>query len=70
MRPIGTAAQTVCWHCNRPLDVAADEQTARYLYRGDQPLTVVVEDWLHCPCGAYQNIRRLTEITIESVGKS
>jgi sarcosine oxidase delta subunit len=70
MRPIGAAPRTVCWHCARPIDFAADAQAARYLYRGDQPLTVVVEDWMRCTCGAYQNIRRLTEITVEALGKS
>jgi sarcosine oxidase delta subunit len=69
MRPIGVTAPTACWHCLKPIDTTADA-TARYLYRGDQPLTVVVEDWMHCPCGAYQNIRRLNEITVQSFGKS
>jgi hypothetical protein len=31
---------------------------------------IVVEDWLHCTCGAYQNVRRLTEITVEALGNS
>ena len=70
MRPIGAAPRTVCWHCARPIDFAVDAQAARYLYRGDQPLTVIVEDWMRCTCGAYQNIRRLTEITVEALGKS
>ncbi len=68
MRPIGVPPHTVCWNCNRPIDFAADEKAARYLYRGDQPLTVVVEDWLRCTCGAYQNVRRLTMITVEELG--
>lgn len=70
MRPIGVAPQIACWHCSRPIDFSADEQAARYIYRGDQPLTIVVEDWLHCTCGAYQNVRRLTEITVEALGNS
>ena len=69
MRPIGVPAPIVCWHCAQPIDIGVDSK-ARYLYRGDQPLTVIVEDWMHCPCGAYQNIRRLTEITVETFGKS
>jgi hypothetical protein len=70
MRPIGTIPPTVCWHCSQPIDFAAGEPTARYLYRGDQPLTVVIEDWMHCACGAYQNVRRLNEISVEALGNS
>ena len=36
----------------------------RQIYRGDQPLTVVIEDWMECTCGAYQNVRRLNEISV------
>ena len=43
MRPIGVAPQTLCWHCSRPIDCSADEQAARYIYRGEQPLTITVE---------------------------
>lgn len=68
MRPIGAPAPIVCWHCSQPLDSGAGDPKARYLYRGDQPHTVVVEDWIHCSCGAYQNIRRLNEISVESLG--
>jgi hypothetical protein len=68
MRPIGAVAPVVCWHCSQPLDPAAADPAARYLYRGDQPHTVVVEDWLHCTCGAYQNIRRLNEISVDPLG--
>ena len=60
----------MCWHCGRSIDVAVNEKAARYLYRADQPLTIVVEDWLLCSCGAYQNVRQLTEITVESLGNS
>jgi sarcosine oxidase delta subunit len=70
MRPIGVTAPIVCWHCAQPIDFSTGDQTARYLYRGEQPLTVVVEDWMHCACGAYQNVRRLNEITVETFGKS
>jgi sarcosine oxidase delta subunit len=69
MRPIGVLAPIACWRCTQPIDTTL-ESTARYLYRGDQPLTVVVEDWMHCPCGAYQNVRRLNEITVQTFGKS
>ena len=55
-----------CWHCGRPIDAPPATQAARYLYRGDQPLTVVVEDWMRCTCGAYQNVRRLNEIRVEA----
>ena len=26
---------------------------------------MVIEDWIDCTCGAYQNVRRLNEITVE-----
>lgn len=69
MRPITVSATVVCWHCSQKLDPSAGDSTARYLYRGDQPHTVVVEDWLRCTCGAYQNVRRLNEISVETLGK-
>ena len=68
MRAIGVTPQTVCWHCGEVIDFTAGEQTARYLYRGDQPFTVLIEDWMHCKCGAYQNVRRLNEISVEAIG--
>jgi sarcosine oxidase delta subunit len=68
MRSIGVVPTTTCWHCSKTIEFEEETQTARYLYRGDQPLTVVVEDWIHCTCGAYQNIRRLTEISVEALG--
>lgn len=70
MRPIGVTAAIACWHCGQPIDFSAGDATARYLYRGDQPLTVVVEDWVHCTCGAYQNVRRLNEISVETFGNT
>jgi len=70
MRPIGACAPVVCWHCGQPVDFQSGQQTARYLYRGEQPFTVVIEDWVHCACGAYQNIRRLNEITVEALGNT
>ncbi len=70
MRPIGAEPNTPCWHCERPIVYANGVHAARYLYRGDQPFTAVVEDWIECECGAYQNIRRLNEITVETLGNS
>jgi sarcosine oxidase delta subunit len=70
MRPIGTFAPVACWHCGQPIDFSSGEQTARYLYRGDQPFTVVIEDWMHCACGAYQNVRRLNEIRVDPLGNT
>jgi len=70
MRPLGVAPQTVCWHCGRPVDFSPDAHAGRYIYRGDQPLTAVVEDWILCACGAYQNLRRLNEITVEPFGNT
>jgi hypothetical protein len=69
MRPIGTPAAVACWHCGTSIDFSG-ETAARYLYRGDQALTVVVEDWMRCACGAYQNARRLNEILVESFGNT
>jgi hypothetical protein len=70
MRPIGAPPQAACWHCGAVIDRTAGVLAARYIYRGDQPLTAIVEDWMECTCGAYQNLRCLNEITVESVGKS
>lgn len=69
MRALGTTTETLCWHCNRPIDDGNSVPAARYLYRGDQPATAVVEDWIECSCGAFQNVRRLNEITIEPLGR-
>jgi hypothetical protein len=69
MRPIGAWLQTACWHCSQPVDRESGVLAARYIYRGDQALTVVVEDWIACSCGAFQNVRCLNEITIETLGK-
>jgi sarcosine oxidase delta subunit len=70
MRPLGAAPQIACWHCGQPIDQAGGSRAGRYMYRGDQPLTAIIEDWIHCGCGAYQNVRRLTEITVEPVGNT
>lgn len=70
MRPLGPEPTTVCWHCGRTVDASAGLHAARYIYRGEQPATAIIEDWVECVCGAYQNLRRLNEITIEPLGKS
>ena len=70
MRPIGKAPPVECWHCRRPVERGDGVPAMRYLYRGDQPSTVVIEDWIECACGAYQNIRRLNEISIETLGNA
>ena len=70
MKPLGPAPATTCWHCGAPVDAAKGKQKARYIYRGEQPLTVLVEYWMHCTCGAYQNIRRINEITVDELGKN
>ncbi|MBV8645388.1 MAG: hypothetical protein JO225_15895 [Candidatus Eremiobacteraeota bacterium] len=56
-----------CWHCGRAV---AGRRMARYLYPGDRPRTAIVEDWHPCPCGAFQNVRRPTEITVLSLNRS
>ena len=68
MHPLGTAASVVCWHCGQAVDTEGETPAARYLYRGDAPTTVIVETWLLCACGAYQNARRVNEIRIEPLG--
>jgi len=69
MRPVGASAETPCWHCQRPIHEETGLHAARYLYRSEQPQLAVVEDWIHCECGAYQNVRHLSEITIETFGR-
>jgi hypothetical protein len=70
MRPIGPAPEIVCWHCSRTIDRDRSVHAARYIYRGDQPFTAIVEDWMECECGAYQNARHMSEIRVETLGKS
>ncbi len=70
MRPVGPAPATTCWHCGRAVEHSSGVHAARYIYRGEQPFTAVIEDWIECACGAYQNLRSITEITIEALGKS
>ena len=55
------AQEARCWHCRRPV---AGSAVARYLYPGERPRTALVEDWFACTCGAYQNVRRPTDIRI------
>ena len=31
--------------------------------------TAVIEAWLECECGAYQNVRRMSEISVEPIRK-
>jgi hypothetical protein len=69
MRPLGTVPAVVCWHCSRTIDRELAVHAARYIYRGDQPSTAVIEDWLECECGAYQNLRRMSEIIVEPIRK-
>jgi hypothetical protein len=70
MRPLGPDPETVCWHCGRVVERNAGVHAARYIYRGEQAATAIVEDWMQCECGAYQNLRRLNAITIEPLGRS
>lgn len=70
MRPVGVPPAVVCWHCGAAIDAEAGNAAARYLYRGDAPSTVIVEDWIVCSCGAYQNVRRLNEIHVEPLGSA
>jgi sarcosine oxidase delta subunit len=46
--------------------VVVGRRVARYLYPGDRPRTAIVEDWHSCACGAFQNLRRPTEISISA----
>jgi hypothetical protein len=69
MKPVGKAPATTCWNCGAPVDNASGVHAARYIYRSEQPLTAVVEDWIECACGAYQNLRCLNEISVETLGK-
>jgi hypothetical protein len=48
--------------------VGRANRVARYMYRGEQPSTVIVEDWITCACGAYQNVRRLHEMVVDGTG--
>jgi hypothetical protein len=59
--------ETLCWHCGRGV---VGKRRARYLYRGDRPNSAIIEDWHQCACGAYQNVRRSTEITVQSLPRT
>lgn len=65
LRPDPAAQQTRCWHCGNA--VGTGKPSARYLYRGERPNIAIVEDWHRCACGAFQNVRRATEITVRSL---
>ena len=56
-----------CWHCGRTV---GGRRVARYLYPGDRPRTAIVEDWHACACGAFQNVRRPTEISVSSLART
>jgi hypothetical protein len=64
LRPDPLARDARCWHCRRAVTGPC---LARYLYPGERPRTAVVEDWYACACGAYQNVRRSSEIRISAV---
>jgi hypothetical protein len=68
MRPIGTTPDIICWHCSRKIERRGAILAARYLYPGEQPSTAVIEDWIECECGAYQNTRTMSEIRVEHFG--
>ncbi|GAC1422565.1 MAG: hypothetical protein NVSMB5_16130 [Candidatus Velthaea sp.] len=53
-----------CWHCGEALPGGAS--AARYLYQGPSAATAIVEDWMSCRCGAFQNVCQIKEISIES----
>jgi sarcosine oxidase delta subunit len=57
------ARDGVCWHCGRAV---TGRRVARYLYPGDRPKSAIVEDWHACACGAFQNLRRPTEISVSA----
>jgi hypothetical protein len=67
MRPIGTPPSAACWNCGAVVDQSG-VRAARYMYRADQPLAVLVEDWIACTCGAFQNLRCLNAISVETLG--
>ncbi|HEX3468349.1 MAG TPA: hypothetical protein VHT05_09755 [Candidatus Elarobacter sp.] len=64
LRPDPPACAARCWHCR---STVSGPSIARYLYPGERPRTAVVEDWYACACGAYQNVRRSTEVRISAV---
>jgi hypothetical protein len=70
VRLIGAAPTAACWHCGQTLGLDDGLHAARYMYRGEQPFTAIVEDWIECACGAYQNLRSLNEIIVEPLGNT
>lgn len=70
IRPIDDVGETPCWNCGRAIERTRGHLAARYLYRGDQRYTALIEDWFECECGAYQNVRCLNEITIQKLGRN
>ena len=67
LRPDPLVDEPHCWHCGRAV---TGKREARYLYRGQRPRTAIVEDWHRCACGAYQNVRRSTAITVSVVERT
>ena len=68
MRPVGPGPDVRCWNCDRPIDPRGRIRTARYLYRGEVPTSMIVEDWFECDCGAFQNVRRVNEVVVDKLG--
>lgn len=66
MHAVSTVEMPLCWNCTRPITGLSE---ARYLYRGPQATTAIVEDWVACACGAFQNVRQVKEIQISSERK-
>ena len=63
MRPVGVsgAGRLLALRQTRSTRQAGNA-AARYCIVAIAPSTVIVEDWIVCSCGAYQNVRRLNEI--------
>ncbi len=55
-----TDTEATCWNCGTAVGGAVE---ARFLYRRSQ--RVVFDEWIACPCGAYQNVMRERSVSIE-----
>jgi len=59
--PVESAEEApLCWNCGKAVAGPAE---ATFIYPRQRQ--VLVDRWLRCECGAYQNTSRRHEITIE-----
>lgn len=60
-----TQAPPRCWNCGRPV---FGHTEATFIYPREEH--ALVDQWIECECGAYQNVAHPHRITIEDYKRS